>query len=324
MSKDHNQFRDRSRFSLTALVMLPIRHLQQAIASLGNLWRTPMASIMTILVLGISLALPATLHLFSKNAQQITTNWDSAAQINVFLKLDTNDKAAQNIVSRIRLYPEVKSVNFISSEQALEEFKALSGFGKALAYLDSNPLPATLIVTPTERNSQPNAAKQLLTKIEKEREVAQAKLDLEWLTRLQAMMTLIQDIVASLALLLSLSVVLIIGNTIRLAILNQKNTISVMKMVGATDAFIQRPFMYTGFWYGLFGGLLSALTASGLAAYLNIAIIDVAQLYDSQFTLQTLTFSDNILLILTAIILGLLGSYISVRKHIRDIEPSAE
>ncbi|WOH36536.1 permease-like cell division protein FtsX [Thalassotalea fonticola] len=323
--KDSNALlRKGNGFSLNTLIMLPVRHLQQAIGSLGDLWRTPMASIMTILVLGISLTLPATLHLFTKNAQQVSSNWDSAAQISVFLKLSVKDKDAQNLVKRIQLYPEVQDVRYISAEDALIEFKKLSGFGKALSYLDDNPLPATILVTPSKRFSQPTAAQALLEKLEKERGVAQGKLDLEWLTRLEAIMVLIQDIVTSLAILLSLSVVLIIGNTIRLAILNQRDAIAVMKMVGATDAFIQRPFMYTGFWYGVFGGLLASITVAILGSYLDYAIVDLAQLYQSQFSLQTLSFDEIILLVFTAIGLGLLGSYISVRQHIKSIEPSAD
>lgn len=323
--KDSNALlRKGNGFSLNTLIMLPVRHLQQAIGSLGDLWRTPMASVMTILVLGISLTLPATLHLFTKNAQQVSSNWDSAAQISVFLKLSVKDKDAQNLVKRIQLYPEVKEVRYISATDALAEFKKLSGFGKALSYLDDNPLPATILVTPSKRFSQPTAAQALLEKLEKERGVAQGKLDLEWLTRLEAIMVLIQDIVTSLAILLSLSVVLIIGNTIRLAILNQKDAIAVMKMVGATDAFIQRPFMYTGFWYGVFGGLLAAITVAILGSYLDYAIVDLAQLYQSQFSLQTLSFDEIVLLVFTAIGLGLLGSYISVRQHIKSIEPSAD
>ncbi|MEW6997304.1 permease-like cell division protein FtsX [Colwelliaceae bacterium BS250] len=316
--------RNKQGFSLSALVMLPIRHLQQATGSLGDLWRTPLASMMTILVLGISLTLPATLHLFTKNAQQISSQWNSAAEISVFLKLSVNDRSAQNLVKRIQLYPEVKSVRYISADDALIEFKKLSGFGKALTYLDDNPLPATVLVTPTKRYSQPTAAKALLEKLESEREVGQGKLDLEWLSRLEAIMMLIQDIVTALALLLSLSVVLIIGNTIRLAILNQKDAIAVMKMVGATDAFIQRPYLYTGMWYGIFGGILAAITVAILASYLDYAIVDLAELYQSQFALDGLDFSEIMLLILTAIGLGLLGSYISVRQHISSIEPSAE
>ena len=323
--KDTNTLlRKNNGVSLNTLVMLPVRHLQQAVGSLGDLWRTPMASIMTIMVLGISLTLPATLHLFTKNAQQVSSNWDSAAQISVFLKFSVNDKDAQNLVKRIQLYPEVKDVRYISADDALIEFKKLSGFGQALSYLDHNPLPATILVTPSKRFSQPTAAKALLEKLEKERAVAQGKLDLEWLTRLEAIMVLIQNIVTSLAILLSLSVVLIIGNTIRLAILNQKDAIAVMKMVGATDAFIQRPFMYTGFWYGVFGGLLAAITVTILGSYLDYAIVDLAQLYQSQFSLQTLDFDEIMMLLITAIGLGLLGSYISVRQHIKAIEPSAD
>ncbi|MDG1734003.1 MAG: permease-like cell division protein FtsX [Thalassotalea sp.] len=323
-NNQQGSLRNKQPFSFNNLLMLPIRHLQQATGSLGDLWRTPMASMMTILVLGISLTLPATLHLFTKNAKQISSQWNSAAEISVFLKLNIDDKGAQNLVKRIQLYPEVKKVRYISANDALAEFKKSSGFGKALTYLDSNPLPATLLVTPSKRFSQATAAKALLEKLESEREVAQGKLDLDWLTRLEAMMVLIQDIVTALAVLLSLSVVLIIGNTIRLAILNQKDAIAVMKMVGATDAFIQRPFMYTGMWYGIFGGLLAAITVALLSYYLDFAIIDLAQLYQSQFSLDGLDFSEVIFLILTAISLGLLGSYISVRQHISSIEPSAE
>ncbi len=306
------------------LLTLPIRHLQQAVGSLGDLWRTPFTSVMTTFVLGISLALPATLHLFVKNAQQVSEQWDSASQITLFLKLSTSEKSAQNLVKRIKLYAEVNEVHYISAEQALNEFKILSGFGQSLAYLDKNPLPATILVTPTQRSSQASAANELLAKLKQEREVEQGKLDLEWLTRLEAMAQLIEDIVLGVALLLCMSVVLIVGNTIRLAILNQKDAIAIMKLVGATDSFIQRPFLYSGFWYGIFGGLLSWLAVSLLAQYLTGAISNLTDLYQSNFQLQGLAFNEALLLIAFAVILGLMGSYISVRKHIRAIEPNAD
>ena len=309
---------------LRRLLTLPIRHLQQAIGSLGDLWRTPFTSVMTVLVLGVSLALPATLHLFVKNAQQVSEQWDSASQITLFLKLSVNDKSAQNLVKRLKLYNEVSDVHYISAEQALKEFKILSGFGQSLEYLDKNPLPATILVTPTHRASQASAANELLAKLKQEREVEQGKLDVEWLTRLEAMTQLIKDIVIGVALLLCLSVVLIVGNTIRLAILNQKEAIAVMKLVGATDSFIQRPFLYSGVWYGVFGGLLSWLAVSILAQYLTAAIYQLTELYQSNFELQGLSFNEALLLITFAVLLGLVGSYISVRKHIRAIEPNAE
>lgn len=324
MSNLHSRKLSQRDSLLRLLFTLPIRHIQQAVGSLGDLWRTPFTSIMTVFVLGISLALPATLHLFVKNAQQVSEQWDSASQITLFLKLSVNDKSAKNLVKRLKLYPEVNDVHYISAKQALKEFKILSGFGQSLEYLEKNPLPATILVIPTKRSSRADAANELLSKLKQEREVDQGKLDLEWLTRLEAMAQLIKDIVTGVALLLCLSVVLIVGNTIRLAILSQQDAIAIMKLVGATDSFIQRPFLYSGIWYGIFGGLLSWLVVSLLAHYLTGAIGKLTDLYQSDFQLQGLVFSEALLLIAFAVLLGLVGSYISVRKHIRAIEPNAD
>ncbi len=324
MSDFHSSKLNQRNNLLRRLLTLPIRHIQQAIGSLGDLWRTPFTSVMTVFVLGISLALPATLHLFVKNAQQVSEQWGSASQITLFLKLSINDKSAQNLVKRLKLYPEVSDVYYISAKQALKEFKILSGFGQSLEYLEKNPLPATILVIPTNRASQADVANELLAKLTREREVDQVKLDLEWLTRLEAIAQLIKDIVSGVALLLCLSVVLIVGNTIRLAILSQQDAIAIMKLVGATDSFIQRPFLYSGFWYGIFGGILSWVVVSLLAQYLSIAVGNLTDLYQSNFQLQGLAFSEAAMLIILAVLLGLVGSYISVRNHIRAIEPNAD
>ena len=306
------------------LIALPMRHLQQAIGSLGDLWRTPFTTLMTIIVLGISLTLPATLHVFVKNAQSISHQWHSASQITLYLKLNISEKSAQAFVQRVELYPEVDTVTFISAKQAMEEFSKASGFGNALGYLDNNPLPATVLVTPTKRHSQSLAAQELLEKLQQERVVELGQLDLEWLTRLEAIASLIEDIVLSIALLLCASVVLIIGNTIRLQILNQKQTIAVMKLVGATDSFIQRPFLYAGMWYGISGGLLATVLIWLLVSYLSDAISRLTEVYQQSFEFTALSGSEILVLLVFAVGLGLLGSYISVRKHIKAIEPSAE
>lgn len=301
-----------------------VRHMQQCIGSLGNMWRTPFTSIMTILVLGISLTLPATLHLFVNNAKVVTGQWNSASDITLFLKISVNEKSAQQMAQRISLYPEIKSVKYISANDALKEFKLLSGLGEAIDYLDDNPLPATILITPTKHHSQPEAANNLLLKLEQEREVDQGKLDLEWLTRLQAIAKLIEDVVLGLAFLLCLSVVLIIGNTIRLAILNQRDAIAVMKLVGATDAFIQRPFLYSGVWYGVLGGIVSCSCVWLFTWYLSDALVTLTDLYHSHFVLTGLSLLESLLLIFIAVFLGFSGSYISVRKHIKEIEPTAD
>ncbi len=306
------------------LLSLPIRHLQQAVTSLGDLWRTPLTSMMTVLILGVSLTLPTTLHLFVKNANKVTEQWGSASEISLFLKLSVSEKSVQNLLQRLMLYPEVAKVDYISAEQALKEFKNQSGFGQVLEYLDDNPLPATILVTPTKRASQAYAASELLAKLTQEREVEQGKLDVEWLSRLEAMAKLIEDIVLAIAFLLCLSVLLVVGNTIRLAILHQKDAIGVMKLVGATDSFIQRPFLYSGVWYGILGGVFACLATAILAQYLSSALSQLVGLYDSHFSLEGLSASECCLLVLSAVMLGLLGSYISVRQHIRQIEPRVD
>ena len=195
---------------------------------------------------------------------------------------------------------------------------------QALDYLSDNPLPATILVTPTKRASKTHAAQELLTKLENEREVNQGKLDLEWLTRLEAITTLVEDIVIGIAVLLCMSVVLIIGNTIRLAILNQRDAIAVMKLVGATDSFIQRPFLYAGVWYGILGGIVATVGVGILAQYFTDSLLELTNLYQSDFSLTGLSFSEMLILISFAVLLGLTGSFISVRKHIRAIEPTAD
>ncbi|MDO6618413.1 MULTISPECIES: permease-like cell division protein FtsX [unclassified Shewanella] len=304
------------------VVMFFVRHIQQAMASVGELWRNPVSSVMTMAVLGVSLSLPAALQVLVKNAENITQSWNNAAEISLFINEGRSEQSIQNLIRRINVYAEVDAVDYINREQALEEFQRLSGFGEALSYLDSNPLPAVVVVTPLARHSSPEGARQLLVKLEREPEVSFGRLDIEWLERLQAMVRLIERTVLAIAALLVLAVVLVIGNTIRLAIMNRRTEIEVMKLVGATESFIQRPFLYTGIWYGVIGGVLAWVIINLLVWYLDSALAELLGLYGSQLQIQALSFSELIKLVLLASFLGWLGSYLSVRQHLRAIEPS--
>ena len=246
------------------------------------MWRTPLASMMTIAVLGLSLTLPATLYLVVKNVQQVSSGFEQASEISLFVKENMSEQETQTLVKRLALYAEVESVEFISKQQALTEFKDVSGFGQALEYLDSNPLPDVVLVTPTKRHRQPNAAKALLTKLENEREVDFGKLDIAWLERLNALLDLLKESVITIALLLLTSVTLIIGNTIRLSIMDKKEEIQVMKLVGATNTFIHAPFLWTGIWYGVIGGLF---------AFICVALMFAFKSRPSPFNLMLLTES---------------------------------
>ena len=189
-----------------------------------------------------------------------------------------------------------------------------------LAQAPDNPLPDVLLVLP--KNTQAEAARALLNRLNKERIVEYGKLDIDWLTRLDAIVSLLQQAVAVIALLLLGAVVLIIGNTIRLSIMNKKDEIEVMKLVGATDAFIQRPFLYSGVWFGVFGGLLAYLIVETMLLWLQSAIVSVTELYGSEFRLMSLSVTEFFSLMLLAVLLGLAGSYLSVRRHISAIEPT--
>ncbi|NKF49145.1 cell division protein FtsX [Shewanella sp. WXL01] len=304
------------------IVMFFIRHIQQGMSSLGELWRNPLSSFMTMAVLGVSLSLPAALQVLVKNAENITESWNSAAEISLFINEGRSEQSIQSLISRVRVYSEVDTVHYISRDDALEEFQRLSGFGEALSYLDENPLPAVVTVTPLAKYSSPAGARQLLAKLEREPEVSFGRLDIEWLERLQALVNLLEKTVLAIAALLMLAVVLVIGNTIRLAIMNRRSEIEVMKLVGATEAFIQRPFLYTGIWYGIIGGVLAWLIINVLVLYLDGALAELLGLYGSSLSIQSLSFAELIKLVLLASFLGWLGSYLSVRQHLRKIEPS--
>ncbi len=313
----------RSKLPFTGrIVMFFIRHVQHAMASMGELWRNPISSIMTMAVLGVSLSLPAALQVLVKNAETITESWNSAAEISLFIDKQRSERTIQSLLTRISAYPEVSAVTYIDRDQALDEFQKLSGFGEAIAYLDDNPLPAVITVTPDSQHASPNGARELLKKLELEPEVSFGRLDIEWLERLQAVVRLLERTVLAIALLLVLAVVLVIGNTIRLAIMNRRTEIEVMKLVGATESFIQRPFLYTGIWFGVIGGILAWLIINILVWYLDSALAELLGLYGSELEMQTLTLIELGELVLLASFLGWLGSYLSVRQHLRAIEPS--
>ncbi|TMP26183.1 cell division protein FtsX [Pseudoalteromonas rubra] len=295
--------------------------LRQGVHSLGEMWRTPMASMMTILVLGLSLTLPTTLYVVVKNVQKVSSGFQEAAEISLFVKETVSEQATQTLVKRLALYPEIETVNFIGKDKALAEFKSISGFGQALDYLEENPLPSVVLVTPTVRHRSAQAANALLNKLEQEREIEFGKLDIEWLERLNALLSLLKESVITIGLLLLSAVVLIIGNTIRLSIMDKKEEIQVLKLVGATNTFIHTPFLWTGIWYGIIGGLIAFICVMLMLWWLESAVAMVVGVYQSNFVLQGLSGSELLCLLLLAVALGFVGSFLSVQKYIKDIEP---
>jgi len=298
-----------------------LRHIQVFFYSLGQLSRAPVSTLMTCMVIGIALALPMGLHTLLNNAQQLSGGWESTAQISVFLHKKITPSQAQNLKSDIQNWPDVISVHYISRERALKEFQALSGFGDALKALNTNPLPSVLIVKPKLSKENEQATQKLLSKLRNLKQTDKAQLDMQWVRRLYAIMSIVERGVLILGFLLALAVLLVVGNTIRLAIQNRRKEIVVMKLIGGTDGFIRRPFLYTGFWYGLFGGLIAWVLVSFTILSISAPIEKLTTLYQNQFELSGMSFLTTLSLLSISIILGLVGSWFAVGRHLREIEP---
>lgn len=297
------------------------RHMQVMLATLGQMIRSPMSNLMTIAVMGIALALPAGLHIILKNVQQVTAQWDGAAQISLFLKQSVTDKQATQLANVLRQRQDVKSVTSITRIEALEEFRQNSGFGEALEALEDNPFPAVIVVYPTEQSDNLLTVQGMLAGFKERSEVELAQLDMQWLKRLYAIMDFGRRGIWVLAAMLSLSVLLVVGNTIRLAIQNRRDEIEIIKLIGGTDAFIRRPFLYTGFWYGLSGGILSWLLVTLSIWLLSGPVSQLATLYDSDYSLSSLDLSSSFILLGLSISLGLAGSWLAVSRHLHAVEP---
>lgn len=299
-----------------------LRHAQVALASLGELWRQPLATLMTILVIGIALALPAGLYVLHKNIEQLSGEWQQASRISLFLKADVKDGRGEQLAEQLRSWPDIQKIDFQSSSQSLQEFRSVSGLGEVLDSLPENPLPGVIIIEPVADATANTAHTDLLERLEKLQEVDLAQLDMQWLQRLQQLNATGQRGIAVLAAMLSLSVLLVIGNTIRLAILNRQTEIKVIKLVGGTNAFVRRPFLYTGFWYGLIGGFIAWLTVLIALLILSGPVNQLAVLYESQFSLHWLSGSLFVALPLCGLLLGVLGAWLAVGRHLSAIEPS--
>ncbi|MDH5444325.1 MAG: permease-like cell division protein FtsX [Gammaproteobacteria bacterium] len=298
-----------------------LRHAQTLIYSLGQLLRTPFSLLMTTAVIGIALALPTGLQVVLKNAELLSGKIDSAAQISLFLKKGASEAQAKQLAERLEAMPEISKVHFINKQAALKEFKQNAGFAEAMQALKENPLPHVIVIQPSISHTGETTMQKLLGRLQNMLHVDVAQLDEEWIKRLYTIMDFIKRGVWLLGSMLGLAVLLVVGNTIRLAIQNRRDEIVIVKLIGGTDAFIRRPFLYTGFWYGLFGALIAFILISIALLLLNDPIERLAQLYYSDVLLSSLDFQTTLALFGSGIVLGLAGSWLAVSRHLRDIEP---
>lgn len=297
-----------------------MRHVSTSIGSLGRLFRQPFASLMIILVIAVTLAIPAALNLVVKNAQAVSSGWDNALDFSIYLRRDLNESEAAGLARLIQQRADVESVQLITSSEALADFKQQSGFGDALDQLSENPLPHTLVVRPSPGN---NSQSMILLQEElgnlPESDLVQV--DTEWVQRFHAILDIVRQAIVIGATLLGVAIVVIIGNTIRLDIQNRREEIEVTKLIGASNAFVRRPFLWSGFWYGLFGGGL----ALGLVQY-GLYLLErpaerLAGLYQSGVSVVALNLNESLSILGIGVLLGLVGSWFAAARHMRRIEP---
>ncbi|MBB3103439.1 permease-like cell division protein FtsX [Azomonas macrocytogenes] len=294
-------------------------HRASLIDSLKRLAWQPIGSFFTCLVMAVALSLPMGLALLLDNVERLGGSWQRAAQISVFLRMDVDTAAGQALRDQIATMPDVADAEWISRERALEEFQQLSGFGEALRELPENPLPSAVRVTPNEVDkTRLGTLRERLAALPG---VELAQLDQVWVERLSAILMLGDRFVFGLAILLIATLLLVVGNTIRLHIENRRTEIEVVKLVGGTDSYVRRPFLYMGTLYGIGAGLLAWLVLAYGLTWLNKAVVKLAGLYDSDFSLAGVPTEDGFSLLTGAILLGYIGAWIAVARHLRELAP---
>jgi cell division transport system permease protein len=297
------------------------RHVQTLVGSMGRLWSKPFSTLLTILVIGIALALPACLHVLVQNVRSASGGWGNALDISVYMKPKASLEQAKQAAERIRKRRDVESVTLVKADDALEEFRRSSGFGEALDALKENPLPHALVVRPAADARESTRVAELSEELRKIDGVDIVQLDTAWVSRFNAILDVVRRIVLLALGLFALGVLVIVGNTIRLDIENRRDEIEVTKLVGGSNAFVRRPFLYNGVWYGLGGGLVAWLVVTVVMTALGEPVQRIAGLYGSRFELQGLGLEGSAALLLGGAALGWIGSYIASTRQLRGIEP---
>lgn len=294
-------------------------HIRQAKSSFMSLWLRPLGNILTLAVIAMALSLPASVYLVGKNIAKVAEEVASPSQVSAYIQEDIAEARIMVLKDQVESWENVESVQYISSQQGLSDLSEYSGFEQAISLLSDYSLPAVLVIQPSEQNDA--SIKDIAIALRNEQGITDVRLDEDWLARLDAMRNLATTVVVTLATLMLGAVFLIVGNTLRFTILAHKEEIQVMKLIGATDSFILRPYLYSGMWFGLIGAVSAWFLTAIITILLNGAVEKLSMLYDSQFHLIGLNWDESLLLLMLGVFLGFIAAKLSARKHLKDIEP---
>ncbi len=295
------------------------QHLGVMQTALRRMFTSPLAGFLNILVIGIALSLPAGMYVLLQNAQGLVAQLSGSPQISLFLTLDTTEDDIAQLRRQLAQHNGINGIEFISHTEALENLGKSTGLDDVIAGLESNPLPDAYVISP--KSGDAKSLEELRNELQQWPGVELAQLDSAWAYKLEAILDFARVAALVLTSLLSLGLIAITFNTIRLQILTQRDEIQVAKLIGATDAFIRRPFLYFGAIQGLLGGIAAwSIIALGLQL-LRQPMATLSQLYSSAFALQPLSLGDSLSLLLFSVYLGWLGAWLSVARHLSQIEP---
>ncbi|QIL85570.1 cell division protein FtsX [Vibrio sp. HDW18] len=294
-------------------------HLKQAKTSFAALWRRPLGNILTLAVISMALALPASLYLLSKNIASVAEPVAVPSQLSVYLQTEIPEPRIIVLKDSLERRAEVSLVEYISPQQGLDELSQYAGFEQAISLLDNAALPAVLVVTPQVESR--DQLQSLAHSLRAEDGVTDVRMDEDWFARLDAIRHLATIVVISLSSLMLMSVFLIVGNTLRFNVQANKEEIQTMKLIGATDSYILRPYLYSGMWFGLLGAVVAWLLTALITVLLNGAVATLAMLYDSRFRLIGLSWDESLLLLMLGVLLGCVAAKVSAQRHLKEIEP---
>jgi len=294
-------------------------HLYALVSSFGRIVRTPMATIMTVLVISIAFTLPIGLYVLLQNAQKLTERWHEGGQISIYLKNDVDRAAGQKIAQSLERRQDVNKATYISPEAGLKDFSKYFEFPQLITSLEDNPLPGVIEIVPANLN-EPFILKNLILALQQLPEGEQVQVDMAWIKRLTQLLNLLEQNVYLLGLFFAVAVFLIVGNTIRLIVQNDHEEIEIVHWVGATKAFIRRPFLYAGLYYGLGGGIMSCIWVSLALLWLDAPVQQLATLYDNAFYLQGLQPLLIFWILVMSSMLGLLGAWLAVSRQLAKVE----
>lgn len=296
-------------------------HAHALFSSLGRLVASRFSSAMTITVLAIAISLASGFYLLVANLQQLAGNLEASNQISLFLKDEISEARANKFANTIRQNPDIQDVKVITKEQALAEFQTYSGFGEAVKALEKNPLPVVIQVLPKNSLENEQILEALLDDFKRSTEVDFAQMDMQWVKRLQSIMEVARSGVTILSLLLGAGVLFITANTIRLELHNRRDEVVIAKLVGATNSFIHRPFLYGGFWIGFFSGVAAWFIVTTIMLILKQPIERLSGLYDDGFHVLFLGFTETLALLVISSVLGVVGSWIVLHFQLRQLKP---